>query len=168
MRNIHYKKGKTPLKPEQKIQASSFGLVVVCRLRKLFHEETKRSMWHAHRPCVQCATKHGFCVPRCQQVVNAMIEKEPGNPSLRRLQVIYENDYNLILGIIFWVLLHKCLDTGCIHDGCLAVWPTDNLWTLFSWKLCNMITLNLPALIPLNSQMTKDHVMIVFLHHLQM
>ena len=88
---------------------------------KLF-EETKRSMWHAHHACVQYATSHGFCFPRWQQVVNTMIEKEPGNPSLHRLRVIhlYENDYNLMLGIKFRELLRNCLDKGRIHEGCFG------------------------------------------------
>ena len=79
-------------------------------------------MWHAHHACVQYATSHGFCFPRWQQVVNTMIEKEPGNPSLHRLQVIhlYENDYNLILGIKFRELLRNCQDKGCIHEGCFV------------------------------------------------
>ena len=51
-----------------------------------------------------------------------MIEMEPGNPSIHRLRVIhlYENDYNLILGVKFRELLRMCLDKGCIHDGCFG------------------------------------------------
>ena len=88
------------------------------------YEETKQSMWHAHHACVQNATKHSFCFPRWRQVVNAMIEKESGNPSKHRRRVIhlYKNDYNLIFGIKFWELLHKCLDKGCIRDGCFGSW----------------------------------------------
>ena len=51
-----------------------------------------------------------------------MIEKETGNPSIHHLRVIhlYEIDYILILRIKFRELLHKCLDNGCIHDGCFG------------------------------------------------
>jgi exonuclease III len=85
-----------------------------------FYQETKASLWHAHYACVSYATKHGFCFPRWQQVVNAMIEKEPGNPALHRLRVIhlYENDYNLLLGIKFRQLIRQCQDLQLIHEGC--------------------------------------------------
>jgi hypothetical protein len=49
-----------------------------------------------------------------------MIEKEPGNPLLHRLRVIhlYENDYNMILGIKFREIIQKCQDDELIHPGC--------------------------------------------------
>ena len=57
-----------------------------------------------------------------QQVVNTMIEKEPGNPSLHCLGVIhlYENDYNLILGTKYCQVIqtHLCQDRSQLNPGC--------------------------------------------------
>jgi exonuclease III len=91
---------------------------------KLF-TETKLSMWHAHYACIAYATRHGFCFPRWYQVVNAMIEKEPGNPLLHRLRVIhlYENDYNLILGIKFRQVVQRAHDSKLLHAGCYGGLP---------------------------------------------
>jgi hypothetical protein len=56
-----------------------------------------------HFLIISSAVKFGISLTWWQNVVDSMIEKEPGNPRIHRLQVIhlYEADYNLILGI-FW------------------------------------------------------------------
>jgi hypothetical protein len=56
-----------------------------------------------HHSILKYATYHGYCFNRWHIVVNAMIEKEPGDPRIHRLRVIhlYEADYSLILGIQF-------------------------------------------------------------------
>ena len=41
----------------------------------------KESLWLAHHAGVNYATRFGYCFDRWRQVVNTMIEKEPGNPS---------------------------------------------------------------------------------------
>ena len=50
-------------------------------------------------------------------IVNAMLEKEPGNPKIHRLRVIhlYEADDNLILSIKWRKLLHHACDNGFIN-----------------------------------------------------
>lgn len=62
-----------------------------------------KKILQAHFLIVLTAVKFGISLTRWQNVVNSMIEKEPGNPKIHRLRVIhlYEADYNLILGI-FW------------------------------------------------------------------
>ena len=62
-----------------------------------------KKILNAHFLMVAYAVKYGISLTRWQNVVNSMIEKEPGNPRIHRLRVIhlYEADYNLILGI-FW------------------------------------------------------------------
>jgi hypothetical protein len=85
-----------------------------------FIANTKSDMWLLHHAPIQYATTHGYCFNRWHQVVNTMIEKEPGNPMLHRLRVIhlYESDYNLILGIKFRQLIRSCLDKGQFNPGC--------------------------------------------------
>jgi hypothetical protein len=53
--------------------------------------------WFAQYGIVSYGIKHGYTFDRWKKVVNAMIEKDPGNPQLHRLQVIhlYESDSNL-------------------------------------------------------------------------
>ena len=83
-------------------------------------QDTKDNLWIAHHACVQYSTRFGHCFDRWRQIVNAMIEKEPGNPALHRLRVIhlYENDYNLILGSKFRAVLQSCQDKGQLNPGC--------------------------------------------------
>jgi hypothetical protein len=63
---------------------------------------------------------HGYYFNRWHQVVNAMIEKEPGDPRIHRLRVIhlYEADYSLTLGIQFRQLMHHCEDNQFLNPGC--------------------------------------------------
>ena len=62
-----------------------------------------KKILNAHFLLVAYSVKFGISLTRWQNVVNSMIEKEPGNPKIHRLRVIhlYEADYNLILGT-FW------------------------------------------------------------------
>ena len=82
--------------------------------------ETKHCLWTAHHACVQYALRFGHSFSRWRQVVNTMIEKEPGRPMLHQLCVIhlYENDYNLILGTKFRQVIQKCQDMRQINPGC--------------------------------------------------
>jgi exonuclease III len=75
--------------------------------------ETSRELnWTAQHGIVSYGIKHGYAFDRWKQVVNAMIEKDPGNPQLHRLRVIhlYESDYNLILGIKMHQVIHAAED----------------------------------------------------------
>jgi hypothetical protein len=81
------------------------------RLIKLEEDDDKpnpaiaraKKILQAHFLIISTAVKFGISLTRWQNVVNSMIEKEPGNPKIHRLRVIhlYEADYNLTLGI-FW------------------------------------------------------------------
>jgi hypothetical protein len=73
---------------------------------------------------------HGFS-PNCwQTVINAMLEKVPGNPLLHKLRVIHilEADYNLTLKAIFGRrLLYNCESHGALgdlQDGFRKGWST--------------------------------------------
>jgi hypothetical protein len=62
---------------------------------------------------------HGYCFSHWQQVVNAMIEKEPSNPRIHQLCMIhlYKANYSLLLGIHFCRLMHKFEDTMALNPG---------------------------------------------------
>jgi hypothetical protein len=45
-------------------------------------EEARAASWQVQHSIVEYAVKYGYCFDRWKQVVNAMIEKEPGNPQL--------------------------------------------------------------------------------------
>ena len=82
--------------------------------------DTKTALWITHKACISYALRHGYSFERWRQVVNAMIEKDPGNPRIHRLRVIhlYENDYNMLMGIKFRQVIHKCIDNDQINPGC--------------------------------------------------
>jgi hypothetical protein len=45
-------------------------------------EKSKALNWYVQHGIVSCGIKHGYTFDRWKQVVNAMIEKGPGNPQL--------------------------------------------------------------------------------------
>jgi hypothetical protein len=57
-------------------------------------EKSKALIWYVQHGIVSYGIKHGYTFDRWKQVVNAMIEKEPGNPQLHRLRVthLYKSD----------------------------------------------------------------------------
>ena len=88
--------------------------------QRQFFRDVKDLLWFTHHACVHYATRYGYCFDRWRQVVNTMIEKEPGNPALHRLRVIhlYENDYNLLLGTKYRQVIHLCQDNSQLNPGC--------------------------------------------------
>jgi hypothetical protein len=82
-------------------------------------EKARLESWEMQHGVVAYALKHGYRFDRWKQVVNAMIEKEPGNPQLHRLRVIhlYESDYNSLLGIKMRQVIHNCEDLKTINPG---------------------------------------------------
>jgi hypothetical protein len=85
-----------------------------------------KAIFLAHVSILKHTVKHGRSLKRWQNVVNSMIEKEPGNPKIHRLRVIhvYEADYNLVLAI-FWVrkLVHSAKDNGLFNSNCYGGRP---------------------------------------------
>jgi len=88
-------------------------------------DSARQAVWSAHHSLLKYSTRHGYCFNRWHQVVNAMIEKEPGDPRIHRLRVIhlYEADYSLILGIQFRRLMHHCEDHNLLNPGCYGCRP---------------------------------------------
>jgi hypothetical protein len=76
-------------------------------------------IWKIHHTMFEYGLSHAHCYTRWKNVVNAMIEKEPGNPWIHRLRVIhlYENDYNLLIGSQYRKAVHQAEDAEAINDG---------------------------------------------------
>jgi exonuclease III len=85
-----------------------------------------KKILQAHFLIILSAVKFGISLTRWQNVVNSMIEKEPGNPRIHRLRVIhlYEADYNLILGL-FWArkLVPLAEKQRLFHSSCYGGRP---------------------------------------------
>jgi hypothetical protein len=88
-------------------------------------DSTRRAVLSAHHSILKYSIRHGYCFNRWHQVVNAMNEKEPGDPRIHILRVIhlYEADYSLTLGIQFSQLMHHCEDNQLLNPGCYGCRP---------------------------------------------
>jgi hypothetical protein len=82
-------------------------------------EASRELNWFAQYRIVSYGIKHGYTFDRWKQVVNAMIEKDPGNPQLHRLRVIhlYKSDYNSLLGIKMRQVIHNAKDRQSLNVG---------------------------------------------------
>jgi hypothetical protein len=80
---------------------------------------SREEIWKLHHILFDYGIRNAHCFSRWKDVVNAMIEKEPGNPWIHRLRVIhlYKNDYNLLLGSQYRVANHRVEDAEAINDG---------------------------------------------------
>lgn len=78
-----------------------------------------------HVVLLNYALHFGHSFPRWQSIVNAMLEKDPGNPKIHRLRVIhlYEWDFNLLLGVKWRQLLHHVCDHRLINSACYGTMP---------------------------------------------
>jgi hypothetical protein len=74
---------------------------------------------HAHVAMINYSLKHSYYFNRWKNVVNVMIEKEPGNSRVHHLRVIhiYEADYNFLLQAKWRALIQKAEIDKTIHDG---------------------------------------------------
>jgi hypothetical protein len=82
-------------------------------------EVARKANWFAQHSIVTYGIKYGYSFDRWKQVVNSMIEKDPGNPQLHRLRVIhlYESDYNALLGIRMRQVVHNAEDKKLLNPG---------------------------------------------------
>jgi hypothetical protein len=82
-------------------------------------EASRDLNWFAQYGMVLYSIKHGYTFDRWKKVVNAMIEKDPGNPQLHRLWVIqlYKSDYNSLLGIKMRQVIHNAEDWKSLNVG---------------------------------------------------
>jgi hypothetical protein len=82
-------------------------------------EASRELNWFAQHSIVSYGIKHAYTFDWWKQVVNAMIEIDPGNPQLHRLHVIhlYESDYNSLLGIKMRQVIHNAEDRKSLNIG---------------------------------------------------
>ena len=82
-------------------------------------EAIRSSILSGHVLLLNYCIKFGHSYKQWQKIVNAMLEKEPGNPKIHRLRVIhlYEVDFNLLLSIKWRDLLHHACDNGFVNES---------------------------------------------------
>ena len=88
-------------------------------------EERRLAILMGHLTILQYALKFGYSYERWQSIVNAMLEKDPGNPKIHRLRVIhlYEWDFNLLLCVKWRQLLHRAFGRKLINKACYGTMP---------------------------------------------
>lgn len=72
-----------------------------------------------HVALLNYSLKFGYSFERWSNVVNVMLQKDPGNPRIHRLRVIhlYEADYNLLLAVKWRQAMHHAEDERLLNDG---------------------------------------------------
>lgn len=80
-------------------------------------EEKRAAILSGHLTLLNYALQFGYSYHSWKMVVNAMLEKETGNPKIHRLRVIhlYEADYNLILSVKWRALLSHACNNGMVN-----------------------------------------------------
>ena len=88
-------------------------------------ETTQQKILDGHLPLLNYALQFGYSYNIWKHIVNTMLEKEQGVPKLHRLRVIhlYKADYNLILGVKWWQVLHHASLQGYLNEGCYGSQP---------------------------------------------
>ena len=83
-------------------------------------EDIRKTIHDGHLMLINYAIHFGYSYEKWKSIVNTMLEKDKGIPKMHRLRVIhlYEADYNLILGIKWWQVLHLAASQGLINKGC--------------------------------------------------
>ena len=88
-------------------------------------QKQRAEVIHGHLTLLNYALKFGYSFTRWRSIVNAMLEKDPGDPKIHRLRVIhlYEWDFNLLLCVKWRQLLHHCCDNQLINPACYGTMP---------------------------------------------
>ena len=88
-------------------------------------QELRDSVIAGHVVLLNYALHFGHSYDRWQRIVNAMLEKDPGDPKIHRLRVIhlYEWDFNLMLCVKWRKLLHHVCDNDLINPACYGTMP---------------------------------------------
>jgi hypothetical protein len=82
-------------------------------------ERQRKELIAAHVAMINYALRHSYSYHRWKNVVNVMIQKEPGNSKVHRLRVIhiYEADYNFLLQAKWRDLLQHAEQHELLHPG---------------------------------------------------
>jgi hypothetical protein len=88
-------------------------------------ESKRKDLIRAHVAMINYSLLHAYSYSRWKNVVNVMIEKEPGNSKVHRLRVIhiYEADYNFVLQAKWRHLISHAETHNLLHPA--QIWqPT--------------------------------------------
>ena len=88
-------------------------------------ESNRNKIIRGHLTLLNYAIKFGYTYERWMNIVNALLEKDPGSPKIHRLRVIhlYEWDYNLLLCVKWRALLHHVVDAQSLNSACYGATP---------------------------------------------
>jgi hypothetical protein len=121
-------------------------------------ETDREEVLKGHLTLLNYALQFGYSYDRWKSIVNAMLEKDPGQPKIHRLRVIhlYEYDFNLILGVKWRRLLKHCCTNNLLNDSCFGSRPgCTALDPVFTKVLeLEISTLTNTALIQFDNDMT--------------
>jgi hypothetical protein len=93
-------------------------------------DAARNEIWGMHHiMMLNYGLKHGYGFDRWKNVVATLIEKDPGDPCIHRLRVIhlYEDCYNLLLGMTYRNTLHAAEDQNVLHEGSYGPRPCQSL-----------------------------------------
>jgi hypothetical protein len=92
-------------------------------------DAARNKIWGMHHMMLNYSLKHSYCFYRWKKVVTTLIEKDPGNPRIHHLCVIrlYEDCYNLLLGMTYRNTLHAAEDQNVLHEGNYGSRPCQSL-----------------------------------------
>jgi rubrerythrin len=121
-------------------------------------EADRDEVLKGHLTLLNYALQFGYSYTRWKLIVNAMLEKDPGQPKIHRLRVIhlYEYDFNLILGVKWRSLLKHCCDKNLLNDSCYGSRPGRTALDPVFTKVLELeiSTLTNTALIQFDNDMT--------------
>jgi hypothetical protein len=82
-------------------------------------DAARNEIWGMHHMMLNYGLKHSYCFDCWKKVVTTLIKKDPGDPHIHRLRVIhlYEDCYNLLLGMTYRNTLHAADDRNILHEG---------------------------------------------------
>ena len=82
-------------------------------------DSQRKELIRAHTAMLNYSLQHSYSYKRWQNVVNVMIEKDPGNSKIHRLRVIhlYEADYNFLLQAKWRALIQHAESEQSLHPG---------------------------------------------------
>jgi hypothetical protein len=78
-----------------------------------------KTIWRLHHGMLNFGLRNGYCYNRWKSVVTTLIEKDPDDPRIHRFRVIhlYEDCYNLLLGLTYPDALHCAKDSHTLNEG---------------------------------------------------
>jgi hypothetical protein len=82
-------------------------------------DATRTEILSMHHLMLNYGLRHGYCFERWKNVVSTLIEKDPGDARIHRLRTIhlYEDCYNLLLGLTYRKSLHQAENRNVLHEG---------------------------------------------------